>query len=94
MNVNATAATVAPYALPAGAGERLWIVGDTMTFKATAETAGGALTVIEVEAAPGGGPPPHVHEREDESFYVLAEILLGDTVVRSPRSTASESRTG
>jgi quercetin dioxygenase-like cupin family protein len=29
----------------------------------------------------GGGPPPHIHSREDETFYVISgnlEILLGD----------------
>lgn len=68
------------------ADEQIWIVGDTLTFKATAETTHGALTLIECDAAPGGGPPPHVHEREDEAFYVLDgafEIQLGDEVMRA-----------
>jgi quercetin dioxygenase-like cupin family protein len=71
---------------PAGAGERIWIVGDTLTFKATADTTGGALTAIECEAAPRGGPPPHIHDNEDEAFYVLEgefEILLGDELVHA-----------
>jgi quercetin dioxygenase-like cupin family protein len=61
--------------------ERIWIAGDTLTFKATAHTTDGAFTLIDCEAAPGGGPPPHVHEREDEAFYVLDgefEIWVGD----------------
>jgi quercetin dioxygenase-like cupin family protein len=68
------------------AAERIWIVGDTLTLKATAETTRGALTLIECEAAPGGGPPPHIHEREDEAFYVLDgafEIQLGDELLRA-----------
>src|SRR4051794_23648975 len=76
-----TETMITAYAASAGTGERIWIVGDTLTFKATAETTGGTLTAIECEAAPGGGPPPHVHEHEDESFYVLDgtfEIVLGD----------------
>lgn len=31
----------------------------------------------------GGGPPPHIHSREDETFYVISgnlEILLGDKI--------------
>jgi quercetin dioxygenase-like cupin family protein len=74
------------FSSPAGAGERIWIVGDTLTFKATANTTGGALTAIECEAAPGGGPPPHIHDNEDEAFYVLEgefEILLGDELVQA-----------
>jgi quercetin dioxygenase-like cupin family protein len=65
----------------AGAGERIWIVGDTMTIKATAESTGGSLMLLENLTAPGGGPPPHVHTREDEFFYVLDgtfEIRIGD----------------
>jgi quercetin dioxygenase-like cupin family protein len=75
--------TAAGYALPAGDGERIWIVGDTMTVKASAESSNGSLTLVEVEAAPGAGPPPHVHTREDEAFYILDgrfEIHIGDRV--------------
>ena len=67
-------------------GERLWIVGDTMIIKATAATTGGALTLLEIEASPGAGPPPHVHDNEDEAFYVVDgtfEILLGEEIVRA-----------
>jgi quercetin dioxygenase-like cupin family protein len=81
-----TETLITAYASPTGTGERIWIVGDTLTFKATAETTGGTLTAIECEAAPGGGPPPHIHENEDESFYVLDgrfEILLGDKLLRA-----------
>jgi quercetin dioxygenase-like cupin family protein len=76
-----TTSSPIPYAIRAGAGERIWIVGDTLTIKAAAATTGGALALLEVEAAPGGGPPPHAHANEDEFFYVLDgtfEILLGD----------------
>ena len=70
---------------PRGDGERLWIVGDTMTLKATGESTGGSLMLLENLTAPGGGPPPHVHTREDEFFYVLDgtfEIRIGDDVHR------------
>jgi quercetin dioxygenase-like cupin family protein len=73
------------YAMAAGDGERLWIVGDTMTLKATGERTGGRLVLLENLTAPGGGPPPHVHTREDEFFYVLDgtfEIRIGDDVHR------------
>ena len=71
------------YAVAAGEGERIWIVGDTMTFKHTGESTGGGLVLIENLTAPGGGPPPHIHTREDEFFYVLEgtfEIRIGDEV--------------
>jgi quercetin dioxygenase-like cupin family protein len=75
--------TVKGYAIASGEGERIWIVGDTMTFKSTADRTGGSLLLIENLTAPGGGPPPHIHTREDEFFYVLDgtfEIRIGDDV--------------
>jgi mannose-6-phosphate isomerase-like protein (cupin superfamily) len=71
------------YAVAAGEGERIWIVGDTMTLKATAASTSGSLMLLENLTAPGGGPPPHVHTREDEFWYVLDgtfEIRIGDEV--------------
>lgn len=35
------------------------------------EQTGGAFTRFVETTPPGCGPPPHLHEREDESFYVL-----------------------
>jgi quercetin dioxygenase-like cupin family protein len=71
------------YSLAAGDGERIWIVGDTMTLKATGATTGGRLALLEHLTAPGGGPPPHVHTREDEFFFVLDgmfEVRIEDEV--------------
>lgn len=73
------------YGYQPGEGRRLWIVGDTLTFKATAAQTGGSMTAVEVLAAPGGGPPPHLHRDEDEMWYVLDgefEILHGERTVR------------
>lgn len=75
------AATTSGYSLASGEGERHWIVGDTMTFMATGESTRGRLVLLENLTAPGGGPPPHVHTREDEFFYVVDgtfEIRIGD----------------
>jgi hypothetical protein len=58
-----TRTTNSGYALSAGEGERIWIVGDTMTLKATADNTGGSLVLLENLTAPGGGPPPHIHTR-------------------------------
>ena len=63
--------TTRGFGVAPGDGERLWIVGDTMTLKATAATTGGTLTLIENLTSPGGGPPPHTHETEDEFWYVI-----------------------
>jgi quercetin dioxygenase-like cupin family protein len=69
------------HSIAPGEGERIWIVGDTMTFKATGATTGGNLVLLENLTAPGSGPPPHLHTREDEFFFVLDgtfEIRIGE----------------
>ena len=82
--MNATQAmTNHGHSIAAGEGERIWIVGDTMTLKATGESTGSSLVLLEILTAPGGGPPPHIHTREDEFWYVLDgafEIRIGDAV--------------
>jgi quercetin dioxygenase-like cupin family protein len=70
--------------------ERYWIAGDTLTFKATAADTGGAYALIDMLATPGEGPPPHIHDNEDETFYVLDgrfEILSGERVIDAGRGT-------
>ena len=32
---------------------------------------GGVVSAVESHDVPGGGPPPHIHSREDETFQVL-----------------------
>ena len=61
--------------------------GGRLTFKATAELTDGALTVIEATAAPGEGPPLHVHRDQDETIYVLSgryRVRLGERDVDAP----------
>src|SRR5512139_867599 len=45
--------------------------GIKIVYLATSEDTGGAYSLFEITTPPGQGPPPHVHTREDESFYVL-----------------------
>ncbi|MBK9942365.1 MAG: cupin domain-containing protein [Kouleothrix sp.] len=59
------------YTLDAGAGEALWAMGERLVLKATRAQTGGAFTIFEDLVAAGGEPPPHVHEREDEAYYIL-----------------------
>ncbi len=47
------------------------VVSDVYRVLATAGDTGGALGLIDAIVPPGGGPPPHVHTREDEFFYIL-----------------------
>lgn len=54
-----------------GIGRTIGIVGDVYRFFATGEETAGSYAAWEAIVPPGGGPPPHVHSREEESFYVL-----------------------
>ncbi|MGH3076893.1 MAG: cupin domain-containing protein [Gaiellaceae bacterium] len=58
------------FALEADAGERLVFGALTILIRATAETTGGAFCLFE-EVPPIADTPLHVHENEDELFYVL-----------------------
>ncbi len=57
--------------LAAGEGRSTWVVGDRYTIKASGEETGGTFALIEALVTPGNGPPPHIHNREDEAFYIL-----------------------
>ena len=57
--------------LRVGEGRAAWVVGDLYTVKASGEETGEAFALIEVMVPPQSGPPPHLHHREDEAFYVL-----------------------
>src|SRR3954469_21329291 len=58
-------------------GRTVAVVGDVYRFLATGEDTNGKYALWEALVPPGGGPPPHVHSREEEGFYVLeGEITL------------------
>lgn len=59
------------YVLSADDGHDVWFLDTRMTVKAGGDQTGGAFTFLEWSAPPGFAPPRHVHEREDEAFYLL-----------------------
>jgi quercetin dioxygenase-like cupin family protein len=52
-------------------GRTIAVVGDVYRFLATGDNTNGKYALFEALVPPGGGPPPHVHSREEEGFYVL-----------------------
>jgi len=52
-------------------GQTVAVVGDVYRFMATGDDTDGKYAMFEALVRPGGGPPPHIHSREEESFYVL-----------------------
>src|SRR5258706_4293472 len=54
-----------------GKGRTIAVVGDIYRFLATGDDTDGKYALWEAIVPPGGGPPPHVHSREEEGFYIL-----------------------
>jgi uncharacterized cupin superfamily protein len=47
------------------------VVGDVYQFLAIGDDTGGKYAMWVTTVQPGGGPPPHLHRREEEGFYML-----------------------
>jgi quercetin dioxygenase-like cupin family protein len=54
-----------------GDGLPIHVVGDEVTVKISSHATGGAFAVFESQVRPLHGPPLHVHNTQDESWYVL-----------------------
>src|SRR6266852_1438315 len=52
-------------------GHTIAVVGDVDRFLATGDDTHGKYAMWEAIGPPGGGPPPNVHSREEEGFYIL-----------------------
>jgi|SRR5215469_453544 len=66
----------------------VWYNGSLMTFLATGEKTQGQFALIEAVSRRGNVPPPHIHHREDEIFFLLeGEIVVsveGRTIKGKP----------
>ena len=47
------------------------VFGEPVEVLIPGEATGGLSTTLTQTSPPGGGPPPHSHTHEDETFYVL-----------------------
>ncbi len=65
------------YTLAPGEGQAVWFLGTLMSVKVDAARTDGAYMLVECLLAPGFGPPPHIHHRDDEAFYILEGELSG-----------------
>ncbi len=74
--------------VPAGTGRSYKSPIDQVTVLLTGEQTGGAFFMAEATVPPGCGNPPHIHSREDETFYLqegTLTIQVGDkTLTASP----------
>jgi len=76
--------TKTPKVLAPGGGLRLQSgPGRDLIFKVTGEDTGGAFDYFIVEVAPRGGPPLHVHHKQEETIHVLKgrfKIRIGEDI--------------
>ena len=59
--------------------------GRDLIFKVTGEDTGGAFDYFIVEVAPKGGPPLHVHHKQEETIHVLKgkfKVRIGEEIFR------------
>ena len=60
-----------------------WYMGTLMTNLAETKDTNGAFLLVQGTLVPGTEPPPHVHSREDELFYVLEgefDVYVGEDI--------------
>jgi quercetin dioxygenase-like cupin family protein len=70
-NVNNTLPELNAFKRAPFLGLSQWENGNLTTNLAEKKDTNGAFLLVEAMLAPGTEPPPHVHSREDELFYVL-----------------------
>lgn len=74
-------------------GRTIAVVGDVYRYLVSGDETGGKYALMEAFVGPGGGPPPHIHSREAEGFYILdGEITFnveGKRIVAGPGMFAS-----
>lgn len=55
---------------------RVSVVGDLYSFLVEGAESGGRYALFEALVPPGGGPPPHIHTREIEAFFIIDGELV------------------
>ncbi|MCW3058285.1 MAG: cupin [Capsulimonas sp.] len=79
-----TDASLGAYMIPSGMGPFFDMGDHRGRLKVGADATAGAFIFAEVHADQGGGVPPHIHSREDETFYILEgrfAFQIGDETV-------------
>jgi quercetin dioxygenase-like cupin family protein len=80
-STNHTSSPLTAFKRAPSLGLSQWENGNLTTNLAEKKDTNGAFFLVEATLAPGTEPPPHVHTREDELFYVLEgefDAYVGD----------------
>jgi mannose-6-phosphate isomerase-like protein (cupin superfamily) len=80
-----------PIQVPLNGGKSVNILGIPMLIRVHGRDTNGIVSVVESHDVPGGGPPPHIHHREDETFQILEGdyefTVAGKSFVAGPGTT-------
>src|SRR5438034_5006867 len=75
MSLLTSAATITnnmtPVHLSSDGGTKINVLGIPMVIRIHGRDTGGIVSAVESHDVTGGGPPPHIHHREDETFQIL-----------------------
>jgi len=78
---------------PPNSSPRFALAGDVYQVLVSGDQTGGRYAVVSGDVPPGGGPPEHVHSRENEGFYILEGELTfyaqGKSFTASPGSVVN-----
>lgn len=69
---------------PSGTGRTFFGPGDLYRFLVTGAESSGSYFAMEALVPACGGPPPHIHRNEDETFYLVdgqCTFRLGDETI-------------
>lgn len=70
-----------PVHISSDGGRKINVLGIPMVIRIHGRDTDGIVSAVESHDVPGGGPPPHIHHREDETFQILEgdyEWMVGD----------------
>ncbi|MBI1176647.1 cupin domain-containing protein [bacterium] len=85
-----------PLHIPSNGGAKLNVLGIPMVMRIHGRDTNGTVSAVESHDVPGGGPPPHIHHREDETFQIIEgeyEWTVGDQkFVAQPGATVFAPR--
>ena len=71
-------------------GDAFSAIGDVYRVLASGRQTGDVYALSEIRVSPNNGPPPHIHSREDECFFVLEgeiDSQVGDEKIKARPGT-------
>ena len=78
--------SIKPYSISRNSGKAYWLVDILWVMLATGEDTGGEYCLMEQLCPKDSGPPPHLHEREAESLYIIegeAKFLVSGNPIQA-----------